>query len=271
MAETDPDWMVRQLTGWIATISGGLTLASTAFSSLAMFGVPLSIVFTVWWLVLHLKAPQHRLRRERRRRLYVARTALSDARTNFAAVAERRRAQFQEVLRNAQNAKKEHETIGAQRREELQELQLQAVERQREEYLRQVFISNARIPGIGPIKLAVLESYGIETAYDVTYQRVMAVPGFKEKLTARLMVWKQQVESRFRFDPSKGVPPSYVLAVEGKYHQRRFRAEQALRDAPRALLKISLAGKSELERLDRGIARREADVARATADLRSFR
>jgi DNA-binding helix-hairpin-helix protein with protein kinase domain len=55
---------------------------------------------------------------------------------------------------------------------------------------------------------ATLASYGIETAADVDASIAGKVLGFGPARTADLLAWRAQVESLFRFDPSKGVDPA---------------------------------------------------------------
>jgi len=78
--------------------------------------------------------------------------------------------------------------------------------RQREAFLDRFPIRRARIPGIGPAKTATLASFGIETAADVHASAIMAVPGFGEAMTARLLTWRKGHEAKFRYnlapDPS---------------------------------------------------------------------
>ena len=52
-------------------------------------------------------------------------------------------------------------------------------------FLEQYFIKNNKIEGIGHSRRAVLLSYGIETAWDVTRQAVDQLPGFGPALNPR--------------------------------------------------------------------------------------
>jgi hypothetical protein len=61
-------------------------------------------------------------------------------------------------------------------------------------------IRNAKLKGIGPAKQAALASYGIETAADVTLQKVLTVPGFGEATSGVLIEWRGKHESRFVYN-----------------------------------------------------------------------
>ncbi|RRU77049.1 hypothetical protein EGJ05_06615 [Stutzerimonas xanthomarina] len=73
--------------------------------------------------------------------------------------------------------------------------------RQRTEFLDRFPIRRAKIPGIGPAKTATLASFGIETAADVTKASILAVPGFGEALTGKMLAWRQTHEVKFRYNP----------------------------------------------------------------------
>jgi len=85
----------------------------------------------------------------------------------------------------------------------LSELQNTREARQRSAYLDGFLIRRAKIAGIGPAKTATLASFNVETANDVTRSAVMAVPGFGEAYTAKLLAWRQGHEAKFRYNPQR--------------------------------------------------------------------
>ena len=74
--------------------------------------------------------------------------------------------------------------------------------RQLQRYLNRFRISRANIPGIGGGRSAMLASYGIETAADISRQQILKIPGFGEVLTSELLQWRQGHARNFRFNPS---------------------------------------------------------------------
>ncbi|KEH15485.1 topoisomerase DNA-binding C4 zinc finger protein, putative [Medicago truncatula] len=85
----------------------------------------------------------------------------------------------------------------------LSEMQYSREARQRAAYLDGFLIRRAKIPGIGPAKTATLASFNIETANDITRHAVLAVPGFGEANTAKLLAWRQGHEAKFRYNPQR--------------------------------------------------------------------
>lgn len=75
-------------------------------------------------------------------------------------------------------------------------------ERQLSAYLEGFDIARADLKGIGPAKLAVLSSFGIDTAADISMSRLPGVPGFGDALIGRLLEWRRRHEARFVYNAS---------------------------------------------------------------------
>jgi len=95
-------------------------------------------------------------------------------------------------------------------------------------YLERYFIENAEISNIGRTRAFVLASYGVETAADVSYDRVSSMPGFGPVLTQKLVDWRNTLEIRFQqYRPS----PKDLAAlnwVDKKYAHIRSELESKL-------------------------------------------
>jgi DNA-binding helix-hairpin-helix protein with protein kinase domain len=84
----------------------------------------------------------------------------------------------------------------------------------------------ARIPGLTFSILSVLESYGVESAWDVDDVKLMGVPMLSPELTLELLSWRETVVNSFRFKPEHGVSiEDAKLASEAAL--RRFKIAQA--------------------------------------------
>ena len=155
---------------------------------------------------------------------------------------------------------------------QLRQKRYQQLERNREHqqlrhFLERFEIDRATIRGIGPGRKVVLESYGIETAWDITEKRVLAVPGFGPSLARELLKWRQGLERKFRFDPGKGVDPQDIAALDREMAGYRNKLEQSLANGLPALNQIRnhiLAQRTELKpQLDeaaRALAQARADL-----------
>ncbi|KVV10886.1 MULTISPECIES: topoisomerase DNA-binding C4 zinc finger domain-containing protein [unclassified Pseudomonas] len=102
--------------------------------------------------------------------------------------------------------------LEAQLAQALKQLKATREDRQRTVFLDRFLIRRASISGIGAGKTATLASFGIETAADITAYTVRAVPGFGEALTAKMLIWRQEQEAKFRYNATPD--PSDVQAEQ---------------------------------------------------------
>lgn len=87
----------------------------------------------------------------------------------------------------------------------LRELDQKRRELQLEAFLEKHRIDRASITHIGPGRRVQLTSYGIETAADITKQRVLAIPGFGNAIANSLVAWRRAIEARFVWDRLKAL------------------------------------------------------------------
>jgi len=198
--------------------------------------------------------------------------ALNAAQRNMAAVQKRWNLEagdgkFQSKLKELANLRTEYESLANQLAQEKQRLQQNLRNTQLHKFLDKFFLEDHNIPGVGPTRKATLASFGIETAADVTWNKVMAIKGFGQKLTRELVDWRNGLERRFVFDPSKGVDPADIAAVNQRFSQKRKQIEGNLLAGPEQLNQIRgqiLQQRTQMLPMIRAAAQQ---VAQAEADL----
>ena len=117
---------------------------------------------------------------------------------------------------------------------------------QLQRFLEGHLLARSKIPGIGDERKAVLASYGIENAFDVTRRAVLNVPGFGQGLTSKLIDWRNAIERKFVFNPSLGIDPASIRKVKEGIARRRVTIERTL-----------TRGLSDLEQIKAGALRRQ--------------
>lgn len=151
---------------------------------------------------------------------------------------------------------------------ELKALKTNRESRQRQAYLDRFSIHRAKISGIGPAKTATLISFGIETAADVKQSAVRRIPGFGDVMTGKLMEWRRNHESRFKYDPT---PNAQDLAEENALRVRLAADKAKLESLIRNGLGTLRNAKARLDALpakaktDKSLI--EAVTARAQAEM----
>jgi DNA-binding helix-hairpin-helix protein with protein kinase domain len=167
-----------------------------------------------------------------------------------------------------QDLRRQWQNLPAERLRRLEQLNQQRRQKQLEHFLDRFEIDRAKIEGIGAARKRTLESYGIETAADLTRSSIDSVPGFGPKLRSQLMAWRNTVESRFKFDPSKGVDPQDIAKVEHDIRTLKKNAEDQhrtglaeLKALANRINAVRTGMRSQMEALQREFAQANADYA----------
>lgn len=172
-----------------------------------------------------------------------AEEALRDAKAEFGRRLDRFRAQasraaFVAELDGLRQARSELVELPKLRARKLAELRNEHEQRQLARYLDRFRVDRAKIPGIGPSRTAMLTSYGLESAADLDYRRIVAIPGFGDVLAGNLLQWRSEHRRRFRYNPDLPIDPRDVAAVHREVEEHRRRLVQRLRGGPAALERV---------------------------------
>jgi DNA-binding helix-hairpin-helix protein with protein kinase domain len=251
-----------------ATIAG-MTLAAILIDwRLSWLWLPLAVAA---WSLLR-DGAVHREVQRRRLALFGARQELMDLR---AAWRQRATGQaFAARLRALNALRDRYRNLPAELQRDLQRLETDQRQIQLQTFLEGCFIDTAQIPGILTTDRMALESYGIETAADVTIEALQGVPGFGQRLgrqrAAALLAWRQALEQRFRYDPRRGPDPAAVVALRQRYAQERVQIGRELLAAPDELAKIRVDILKQRAQLNIALIHQAMREAQAQADLRVF-
>jgi DNA-binding helix-hairpin-helix protein with protein kinase domain len=177
-------------------------------------------------------------------------------------------AAFRENLQEATKMKNKYENLNNEYSREKQKLQAAVRERQLLKFLDTFFIHDHSIPKIGAGRKATLASFGVETAADIEPGKILSINGFGAGLTNELSEWRKGLEKKFRFDPSKGVDPADIAALNQKFRLERTQIEGALLATPELLNKVRgqillkrEALRSQIDDVAKGLAQARADLS----------
>jgi len=110
----------------------------------------------------------------------------------------------------------------------MMELQRNLYASQLEHFLEGFDVARAVIPHIKDGRKAMLRSYGIDDAADVTEAAIRAIPGFGDFLTQQMLDWRRSHERKFRFDPNRGVAAADIQKLDQMIAKRRAEIELIL-------------------------------------------
>lgn len=247
------------------------TAGMTVVPQIGYLSLPVFVVFSVWWVVMHF-ASGHRPERHRRRKALRARRArLRGLQSSWHAAQSEADTRFKQIQRELGTAHEQLQQLKSAHDAELRRLGRDVWRRQLDAFLQTKFISEARIYGIGPGRVATLASYGVETAGDVEYNRVIAIPGMDAITSGNLSHWRSDWEKRFTVDRTQGVPPEQRQALLLKYAQVRGQLETKLRVGSARLREVETGLQSRLAELAAQLDAAYVDLAQAQADVEAMK
>jgi DNA-binding helix-hairpin-helix protein with protein kinase domain len=203
-------------------------------------------------------------------RHWAAMAALTTAEQAWAAEVAHATGEFDRNKSELARLRDRHLSLAAEQQAAQQQLRARAREMQRDQYLQQVFLSDHEISGIGPVRLATLASFGIETAYDIEDVAITSIPGFGAKIAEKLIAWRTSVESAFVFNPSLGIPIQDQQALDFRFFQQRQPIEARLAGGEGELTRILASLEGKLKPIEEKIRQHLTEVGRASADLASI-
>jgi DNA-binding helix-hairpin-helix protein with protein kinase domain len=174
---------------------------------------------------------------------------------------------FEKKKQDLARLRDEYQQLPEREKAELANLHATAEARQKRQFLERHFIDEATISGVGPSKKAALRSFGIETAADVTWAKVIAVKGFGEVLTRAVVDWQKACERRFVFNPSIAVTDADKNAVRAQIAARKRTIENALTTGAAELQRISKEMSNKANTLMPLLQAASQKLAQARADL----
>jgi DNA-binding helix-hairpin-helix protein with protein kinase domain len=236
--------------------------------TLAVYPGAFIIAFTIGLILFFAGANDAVERRARQ-------TALNDAQSKWNEVEQRwgREAGdgvFKQKHQELARLKSQHESLDTEYAQEKQKLQGTIRERQLLKFLERFFIDDHKIPNIESGRKAMLASFGIETAADIDPRRVRRIKGFGESLTGELVRWRKSLESRFVFDPSKGIDPADMAALTQKLRQRKAQIEGALQAGPELLNQVRAEAMHKRQSLRVEVEAAARALAQARSDMSVF-
>tara|TARA_R110002124_G_scaffold267777_3_gene435187 strand:- start:53632 stop:55560 length:1929 start_codon:yes stop_codon:yes gene_type:complete len=215
-----------------------------AGAAIAAFAGAISYMPGIWWLAPPLAAFLIWKLMEDDDRSKSVRVAADQAIQNWAALNHQwnQRAgndAFLQKRTELTQLKSRWEGMPNERLRRLDQLKRNHRQLQLEAYLDRFEIATAKIESVGAGRKQTLESYGIETALDVTQAALFSVPGFGPKTNQKLLRWRAGIEAKFVFNPNLPVDPREIQKVEAAVLKDRSELEGKLRQGLLELRQIA--------------------------------
>ncbi len=257
-------------------IPGGTTIAFYRFIVVAVAVAVMAVMPKVWWLIalggwIGWGMAGTSGSSERAAELQRRKSAEEQARREFDTLVQRAKSEigpevFIRKKDELRTMRDEFQALPAEEAKALERLKSTAHERQKLKFLEHSFIDSADISGVGPTRKATLRSFGIETAADISKNRIRQLRGFGDSLTRALTDWRASCERRFVFNPATAVTDADRNAVRAKIASRKAFLANTLSAGPGELQRIrqlalsrSAAYKSQIEQAAKKLAQAQRD------------
>ena len=149
---------------------------------------------------------------------------------------------------------------------ELKQAEVDSKRIQLEEHLDKALIRQAKLKGITSDRILSLESFGIETAKDVSLLNNQKVPGIGPVLSKRLFDWRKSLEASFR--PKHTLPDSEKNRIASRYAPVMLPLGQSIEGAINDLGTIAMSHRSREAEMIKTIAAAVQNLAIAEAHVR---
>ena len=115
-----------------------------------------------------------------------------------------------------------------------------------------------------------MRSFGIETALDITRQKLMGIPGLSKPESDELVAWRKQLEQKFKMDPSKETDDSDIQELVHTFQPRIRPVERDLQAGRENLHQIQQTIINNRIRFQPAVEKSVKSLAQAQADIRVF-
>jgi DNA-binding helix-hairpin-helix protein with protein kinase domain len=177
---------------------------------------------------------------------------------------------FLSVQKELTNLRSEYENLDTSYNKEYKGLITTIEIQQRFRFLNCFFISDHNIPKIGPTRKITLASYGIETAADVSKQKIIGIKGFGQSYAAELLKWQAGLMRNFVFDPKKGIDPADIFALNRRFAIKRQQLVAGLLAGVKRLNQARNVALHQRRQMQSVVLTAAKQVAQTEADLNAL-
>lgn len=254
-------------------VSGLVVLTGLIVAVFMPLGLPVILIGAIgmliggtYWLFLARAGQLGKERRRRQMALQQARATQAQWTSEWQGVTNKSSQTQSETRSRIDALCKEYRELRSQFDADLAKLEKSKEGAQRRDYLRNQFIADASIKGIGSNAKSALLSEGVETALDVLTRSLDGIPGIGERRRATITSWAEDLALAFRFDPKRDVPAVERRAIVGKYRQRQLKIKGDLERRITELRQLAQTVADHIEKASQGLTAATAQLAQAQAD-----
>jgi DNA-binding helix-hairpin-helix protein with protein kinase domain len=173
---------------------------------------------------------------------------------------------FGDLYRELEQVKDRLLELPRERARRIDALSLNGEFLQRNSWLANFHIGSAAILHVSPLDVALLASYGIDSADDVLRNIGNLPPLIHAEAASHLRAWARALQREFRFDPTRGLEPALVQELDDELAAEQEKLMGVLAKGASKLRGVAAATEDERQDLRRELddARRRLRIAERT-------
>lgn len=177
---------------------------------------------------------------------------------------------YRDLLLEMQDLRSRYDAIEREYKRAVDSLNSGAKERQKTKFLENCFFDSLSFPRIGENRKATLRSFGIETAADITREKLTGIPGLDPATVESLVTWRSQMENMFVYDPAKSTGQSDVQDLIRMFQPKIKPVERDLLNGVEKLQSLQLKIVKNRVKFQPLVEKSAKDLAQAKANLSVF-
>jgi DNA-binding helix-hairpin-helix protein with protein kinase domain len=185
-------------------------------------------------------------------------------------VAEAGDGAFWAQLNRLRELRRKYEGIEREYKAGLVALEGTIKDRQLHQFLACYSIETCPVPRLTPNLKMILKSSGIVTAADIEPRKIMSIPQVDNTLANEILLWREQKERTFLFDPTKGIERSDIQALIHKHQPQMKPIERELKTGIAKLHRIEDDIQKKRIALRPAVEKKAKELAQAEADFEVF-
>lgn len=243
----DHKWSKRALLGFFVTLAtalgGGVCWYLDVFvyaGLVGILGVNAMVIFAAMWAVIMVNARAVNEMRERKQIYRHRSRAMNDLVHRWKTDEMSYRDAVQRWKDRGERLRDNFTAVKNTRQFDEQNIEVSQRQAQLQLYLQQFAVNEDVFPDLTPAQHMLLRSYGLQSAADIQPQLLDALPPREQPTRQMLLVWRNQLESEFDFDPSRPIDLGDASSKNLRYAQ-----------SASAVLSEMRMGLDELEKIQR--------------------
>jgi DNA-binding helix-hairpin-helix protein with protein kinase domain len=256
-----------RLLRWVAATAGVVCVTGLCITwYLALFGLLAMLIFSCWATVVYLSSGYKEVLLHRQQAYRDADEDLQDIQHQFREKTRNVISEHNHLLGMITRDSEQWKGLPKSYDDARRQLETNKEALARKAHLQSCLLTDHKIPGIGDKRIQTLILHGIETSWDITEEKILAIKGFGKVLAGHLLVWKLRMREEFRFNAASEVSREERQKVAMYFQHQQANLRNQMQTALRNLELLISRSSHDVHDLRRALELSLQNVSQAHVD-----